>query len=318
MCHFLNTFVLQSFCSATGSASKFFLATATIRGAIHLNGVRAYVYAEAQKNVALKPIDGESIFYNGDDLVIRLVFKDETQASLMQNVFESMNSGLVTPLRGRVVNFMQPIVPVDQAGARIWRHDYDGDASTSPANSLAQMAAASESSNGQSAVDVNDPLFKYQCLEKPSLFARIRPERVHLLSQARHSRMKSNRNNQLSASRSFHEYLDGLNADHPWIVLSPGETLEEREVEVGQKRTVVEVLIDCLDDGTADFIHSRLKEGSRREAKLVKPVWWHSPLVRLVTSVAVEDPVTFVQCLEGKRDETLQVWRSTPGLVANL
>lgn len=286
------------------------MVSAVIHDAQRLVGVRAFVYSQAQEHLARYPLPNRAggIFYGDDtpdDLQIRLVFEEKHLAERMQNAFVSMDTGLVTALHGKVeVN--EELQEVDSIGGRVFRGHYRGDDSSSPATSLSQMVRLVQSEGSmtaESAVDQNDPLFKYQCLEKPQLFTYIRPEKMHLIGQKQCKKeLKSDPNNMLSGSRSFRQYLDGLNADHPWIAVRVGHIYEEM-VEVDQERRYkVDLIIECKEDGVAEHIGYRIKDGSEKRRSS------ETGRVEFLTHVFVTNPATFADCVGWKHRDTLGFW----------
>lgn len=134
---------------------------------------------------------------------------------------------------------------------------------------------------------------QFQSIEKPELFRRCMPYKLHLKSQAIFSNLATVESNMLVGSWTpLRQFLDGLRTedDLPQLAIKPLTKDEFEAVMVGgppQKRQRVDLSLEFRDAVAAEIMAKNLKVGSE---KLSDTVW--------KTSVLVPNAAIFCDCLK--------------------
>jgi hypothetical protein len=283
----------------------------SISGAKKFKGIRATMYQQAELHRAFCKDHRKAIFYDGDDLKLVLLFKQENEAMNFQTLLRQWN--VQRPL-GR---FPEPDVakleqvPLQPDIQPILLNQYEAnDENDSPMTSLADFQGCSLSR--PSSIDVETDLGKFQSVEKPEwlLVGGCKAYRMHLKNQGakfKHDKALANdENNMLAGTWTFHQFFDGLNHDKklPVLAIKPGEIKEEVEVEPGHKRRKVMLDIEFHNDVAETAVSVILKNGSKR----ISPLHWES-------FVFVRDPKTFNESCQWKYDETKKLWKEEEDLL---
>lgn len=287
-----------------------FVVEASIANAKNVKGVRAQIYREAEACMAGYVSIDEAIFYDDDKL-----FKEVQNAWNFRTVLSQWICS--RPLFSFVTPVVEPdLKTVKNIGVlkKLILDDYKAADSESPCQSLEDYAGAALS-HTSSSVSLDNPLSKYQSLEKSELLrlGGCKTYKMHLKNQGKHfnfQHLANNENNMLAGTGFFHKFFDGLNTDNtnmPTVAIKSAGLGDEEEVGIGIKRRKVMVDLECRSDCSAITVGSFLKSGSVK----IDEVTWRS-------SVLVTDHKLFGDCLEWKYKRTKKLWnKEDEGLVSN-
>ena len=282
-----------------------FLVEAVIGNAKNVKGLRAQIFREAEAHMAWCISIDDSITYDGNTLKIKLFFKTELCAWNFRTVLSQWK------FSHHFFNFVAPEVKPDLETVtlhsedlrRVVISDYNAEDSESPCQSLDDYMGSALSH--VSSVTLDDPITKYQSLEKPELLGLggSKAFKIHLKNQGKSYKFQhlaNNPNNVLAGTGFFHQFMDGLNMENkkvPIVALKPGDFGEEVEVEPHMKRRKVIVYLEFRDQVAANTVSSFLKSGS---VKIDETTWQ--------SSVLVAEPALFKECLEWKYCSTKSIW----------
>lgn len=280
---------------------------AQIEDAEKITGVRALMYVRAEEGLAFYGSPSkECMWYDGGDLHIRLGFKTEEAALKFQTFLRSANTGYppYSLLFGKVSLFEGVVVCNGPVVDPVLRGHYDGSSSTSPGDSLAQITIKSRGSPEPSLVDIQDPLFLYQSVEKPEWANDYPFEKAHIKDRASCSKEEAiDVNNLLTLTPTLHKYFDGGSGRGgavPAVAMRMGGIVgvpEELLFTAGRKRQQVEVVLECREISTGSLVLGLLKSHT---TKLVNTTF--------TTSVHVENPASFKRCMEWTYKRTKESW----------
>ena len=282
-----------------------------------MKGIRAAVYRNAEEHLAFYSLNhSRSIWYDdgSENLQITLLFKNEDNALRFRTFLDHWYLNNPMAIRFGDVLVEKEIatvhVPSSHNLVAVQLSDYMAETSDSPVQSFLEfMTLPSSVSSAVSIVsDMDDPLYKYQSLERPQEFSETgtKPYRCHLKSKAKFAKLANESNNQLAGTWLFHQWLDGLHTfadeedDVPILALRP---VTDSIVDVflpgppPTKRSRVDIIIEFRESSKADFFEGRLKEGSKRISDK-----------KLQTFVHVADPAVFCDCLQWKYEDTIKKW----------
>jgi hypothetical protein len=280
----------------------FFRVNALIKNSKFKKGIRAWVYEIASSFTAF--YDGDkstSIFYNGGDLHIRILFRTEDGCVSFLNKLDDNLSHfqLVEPMQ---FDKNPEMVRLSSRPVNIYRRDYIPADSDSENYSLAITRITHVS-----ALTHLDRFTEFQMVEDSDLedFVGLDVYKCHLRSQSAFVEDKNNINNWLWLSWSLHQRFDGLNTTGrhrvPQIAIRfekavDGALLTEGDTEWYR----VDVAIECPDADIFGVVRHRIKKGmivneQRRE---------------ISTWLYVQDPNDFKRCLTYKYDETHELWKA--------
>ena len=280
-------------------------------GAKKIKGIRASVYRHAQAHLAYYSLDySRSIWYDegSENLQISLLFTTERDALRFRSFLEHWYLDNPMVVKSGHISVEKDIavvhVPISNKVKAVQLCDYDPGDSESPVQSLGMFQASSSSSVSStcSAVNLDDPLFKYQCLERPQELYKLRPYCCYLKSRSKFPKLVNDPNNELAGTWCFHQWLDGTNTqdDVPILALKPLTDSFEPVMFPGPppiKRSRVDIIIEFRESNDADFFVHRLKDGSTRISEK-----------QLQTYVHVSDAATFCDCLKWKYEDTIKRW----------
>lgn len=176
---------------------------------------------------------------------------------------------------------------------RVFFSNYDLDGSDSLIQALGEFLGHPSASSDVSDISSSDPMAQFQSIEKPELFRRCMPYKLHLKSQAIFSNLATVESNMLVGSWTpLRQFLDGLRTedDLPQLAIKPLTKDEFEAVMVGgppQKRQRVDLSLEFRDAVAAEIMAKNLKVGSE---KLSDTVW--------KTSVLVPNAAIFCDCLK--------------------
>ena len=284
-----------------------------------MKGMRAAVYRHAEEHVAWYSLNhSRSIWYDegSEDLQITLLFGNEEGAYRFRTFLDHwcLNNPLAVKWGDVVVGdeIATVHIPSNQNLRAVRLAEYVAETSDSPAQSILEFTTLPSSVSSEitySVVsDMDDPLYKYQCLERPQEFfvTGTKPYRCHLKPRARFAKLTHEVNNQLAGTWLFHQWLDGLHtfADNdeniPILAVRPIKESIQSVYLPGPPPTTrsrVDIIIEFRESIKAEVFETRLKEGSKRIDDK-----------KLQTFVLVSDPTIFCECLQWKYDDTIKKW----------
>ena len=215
-----------------------FQVEAKIIGAKKMKGIRAAVYRSAEEHLAFYSLNhSRSIWYDDGsvNLQITLLFKNEDNALRFRTFLDHwyLNNPIAIKFGDVLVEkeIVTVHVPSSHNLVAVQLSDYMAETSDSPVQSFLEfMTLPSSVSSAVSVVsDMDDPLYKYQSLERPQEFSETgtKPYRCHLKPKAKFAKLANESNNQLAGTWLFHQWLDGLHTfadeevDVPILALRP-------------------------------------------------------------------------------------------------
>ena len=261
-----------------------------VEGSKTQKGVRKSLYRFSQNHCAFYHFPVAAFEYEGDDLVVDVLFESRQDALNFQTEFEFLSTNIAF----YQLKTESEVIPAGNAriGNRIFLKDYESTDFDSPDDSI---FSASEFTTYQP----TDDLTVYQSLEKLD-FLQFGCEGAHLVSHRVCQKRKwisldRSENNRLALSRQMHGYVDGLsNGRRPVVGLhyvSSDETLTD-----GRYRVMVGV--QCLDNNVKQLVEPLLKQGTESTAN---PLIFRCP-------VFVRDKEEFIESLKFKSNETQDLW----------
>jgi hypothetical protein len=295
-------------CATCGQV--FFRANAQIKNSKLRKGIRALVYEIATSCGA--SYDGDkstSIFYNNNDLQIRILFSTRGKCAKFLNKLDDQ------------LTYFQLAEPMDfdripeevyllTHPERIFRRDYISVDTDADNYSIDITRLTHLSRRGHI-----DRITEFQMVESPKLddFVALSIYKCHLRSRSAFPEDRDNINNWLWMSWTFHRRFDGLNNIHihqpqvPQIAIRFVKIVEGVvETEGDTEWYRVEVAIECLEAVLWDLMQRRIKDGMRVDPERREIVTW----------VFVQDPAEFNRCLTYKYEETHYIWqKKEPGEV---
>ena len=304
-------------CTNVDSKRTCFQVEAKIVGAKRMKGIRAAVYRNAEEHLACYSLNhSRSIWYDegSENLQITLLFENKDNARRFRTFLDHWYLNNPMAVKSGDVLVEKEIamvhVPSSHNLIDVQLSDYVAGASDSPVQSLIEfMTLPSSVSSAVSIVsDMDDPLYKYQSLERPQEFSETgtKPYRCHLKPKAKFAKLANESNNQLAGTWLFHQWLDGLHTfadeedDVPILALKPVTDNIDEVFFPGPpptKRSRVDIIIEFRESNKADLFESHLKEGSKRIDDK-----------KLQTFVHVSNPAVFCDCLQWKYEDTINKW----------
>mmetsp|Transcript_17327 Transcript_17327/g.47308 ORF Transcript_17327/g.47308 Transcript_17327/m.47308 type:complete len:361 (+) Transcript_17327:452-1534(+) len=292
------------------SMAPIYRVSASIGNARNVKGFRATTFLMAEETQAhCAPSDTPPIKYGSGEeystLFVSLLFESKSKA--LEFATKIRNWKFNHPLS--TSNLDDPIVDDDPTPlpsredlrSVLLIHYDPAEADDSPCTSLADFRGLS-SALPTDPVSLGEPLHKYQCIEKDSLFATRNPYKLHLKDKAKFKELRENENNMLAGSWPFHQLLDGLNTreGHGVPLLSIGwlsSSTNAVQFDDGERRYRVDVQVEFFTEGAETDLKDSLKVGSSR----VRDRVWK-------TFVYVQDPHLFKECIQWKHDEAVRIW----------
>jgi hypothetical protein len=282
---------------------EFHKAIVILPGSKLYKGIRAHVYEAASTSAAFYNGEKEqSIFYEGNDLHVEILFQTRAGCVLFVNNLDGYfrHFQLLENIR------FEPdfeILRLPDYPRSVFRRDYDPNESNSEAYSVA-ITRMTHISN-LTKIDFETEL---QMIENPNHedFIGLDCYKCHLMSQAAFAEEKDNSNNWLWMSWPTHQRFDGLNTigKHrvPQIAIrfvSRAGSLESFDNGL-LEREKVEIAIECPDADVFGVMRHRVKPGNSTVNEVSKTI---------TTWVFVEDAADFQRCLTYKYEETQFCWK---------
>lgn len=248
---------------------------ADIQNCLDIKGVRAHIYTEAQQNQAYYTIVGRdtAISYEGNILRLNLCFKVEEQANNMQSWLVLANEGrlLIASLKRCILSISVKAVTAVRLSERVLVTDYDPAASTSPAETYADIKlddASSRTGSSHSAA-INSEFVQCQSIENPRALWAFGVDTAHIVPRGEcvEQHVVDDNNNHLALSRALHYSWDGPHHSTPVVGIRPagvGEPFFTPEPQPASKRHRVGVVVVPREQDDADVVCVNLKEGTVR------------------------------------------------------
>jgi hypothetical protein len=292
-----------------------FVVNATIGNAKQKKGIRATVYKFAEKYQAyyIGGREPRPFMYDTEGkLLIRTGFVDRSNACAFQTFLGQWSLDVPLLGLGDSVDVQEGLVHqrVEVLDRVLLGHYVPSD-EESPMQSLRDLQSSTSHSADQR-VGKDSPLFRFQCLEDPSIFSATGtlPYRLHLKPQAKFKALRKMDDNILAGSWAFHQLLDGLNTvdELPALTVampSSGDCSWPRERVDGNERHRVTIIVTFRTENQAASV--RFKDGSAQ----LSPTVWQS-------FVHVQNPELFAECITWKCKETEEKWADAAEPVAAL
>lgn len=264
-----------------------------------MKGVRAEVYSVASKFGGFYyNTKGQSIFYSGDDLVIKVLFESPRECAQFVNELDTRLRYF--PLLQEVVinrNF-EPVVGTFQQTSVLQR-DYVSSEENSEVYSIAITRYTHVTA--KTTIDFETELMMIENSSHEDFYG-LKCYKCHLMSQSDFSEEKDNPNNALWMSWPTHQRFDGLHTvnEHrvPQFAISFVKRSNEIQMFDYVERERVDIAVECVDDGILGVLRNRMKSGSVVDETEKK----------IFTYVFVEDAEDFERCLTHKYNETKFMW----------
>jgi hypothetical protein len=259
-------------------------------------GIRAQIYRAATSCCALYVENKvDSIYYDNDNLMVRLNFETSASAVLFaNNVYDYLKYfGLVDVS----VDISEVVSPSSRVF--VMSKDYISSESESEEYSIA-ITIITHVTNASTI----DEAMKLVMIENPlnDDFVGLDCYKCHLKSQTRFPECKDNPNNYLWMSWSMHQRFDGLNTTgtHRVPLIAIRFVSGSGNVEDFQncQRERVTVCVECIDGDNYKIMASKAKAGSR--ADLNKKT--------VTCTLFVQNAREFEEFLMFKYQETKSIW----------
>lgn len=295
---------------AASFSTVVFVVKASIRDSKRIRGLRSILYLQAEEHLAFHNSSDveESIKYEEDNLVLKLLFMTAESAMTFQSVLTDLNTGQpVSELRGsvKIEEIYQTACPM--VVTRVMRDQYEPNASGLPYVTLADMAADSIPTTSESEVAAQTPLFLYQSLESSAVAEAIGLHKAYIKAKAECDESeKEDENNVLALSPNMHKVFvgDEYRGRKSMVEVEPsiairGGTVSSEEVMAGtaQKRQKVELLIECIGPDVFKAVKLLLKDGTTDDGDRL-----------LRCSVYVENPEVFKAHLDWRYKRVKAIW----------
>jgi hypothetical protein len=265
-----------------------------------VKGVRAEVYSVASKHGGFyNNRKEESIYYCGEDLVVKILFESSKECSQFVNELDSLLRFF--PLL-RQVDIKRPfeIVAAPLPQGNVLQRDYNSADESSEEFSIAITRCTHITS--KTSIDFETELMM---IEDPNHedFYGLKCYNCHLMSQADHPEEKDNPNNSLWMSWPTHQRFDGLHTINEHRVPQFAISFVRRSNEIETfghylEREKVDIAVECADDGILGVLRNRIKSGMTVDEENKK----------IYTNVFVQDAEDFERCLTYKYRETKFMW----------
>lgn len=295
------------------SLVKCYVVKAEIKNVKTRKRIRASIFKKAEEfNARYYPQDeSQSICYDGEDLKVKLLFTVEGKAAEFRTFLSqwSYNNPLIAS--GLAISVEQSLDQIYVENCRlkcVLLSNYDATETDSPLLSLAEFEGHISSCSNLSAISVNDPMFKYQGIEKADIdeFRCFKPYVLHIKPKAKFPTLKNEKNNMIYGSWTpLHQMFDGLNTIDgiPLVAIKPimQDSFESKMFEdpMVQKLYKVNIELEFRNTMNASLMGCRLKDGS---TKMTETVWR--------SFIYVENPKLYCSNLQWKWEDTKEKWQT--------
>ena len=276
---------------------------ATIKNSKNHNGWRSGVYSMCAKALGYYNVDkSQSIYYEGDDLHINILFSNADNChALLNALYETRNQYYTSAEIVCERIFQQVDLPAQPSV--ILASDYDTEDFDSP-----PFTDCISFDDSASICSLSNPTAHLLMLENPARFAGLEVYGCHLMSVHRYPEEHQNQNNILRLSWALHQYFDGLHTQgkHMVPLIAIGfvcaEKQEQIQVSPGytEPKYRVKVSIEAPDRRVLEAVGNMLKAGSESNP---------DGDGKLYSFVHVESATDFQRCLTVKYEETKALWQ---------
>ena len=278
--------------------TNYWRVSASIRDSLRVKGIRSSMYRNADTYLGYYEAKKQAVFYEENTLKINVLFETKEYALRFDSHLRSQSITFNSPMNSLAINSHVDKTSTAQLGKRIYFHDYIPTDSESPQETYSVI------SNQFSTIEETSDEFKYQRIEKWSIFGNFgKAESCHLMSAFHcrkypqsYAKFDNDQNNRLAMSRDLHGWFDRLNTYVPLFYL---KIVSFSDSIVLQDRYKVILAVVAYNQQSADMIFCRLIEGSTQT---------DNPLV-MNTFVHVTNVDIFRKCLEWKEKEITKFWK---------
>ena len=283
------------------STAPVWIVTGSVKNSLKVKGIRLKLYKLSSTFLGYYDGDKPAFCYIRNDdgtLKIRVLFKTEENALNFENCLQNEKNTHNSPMNTIQCEIETEVTSYASGSTfkRIFYHHYDPGETTSPLDTLSQISGAT------SVLDQSRDIFKYQRLEKDSIFgSHYKADSCHIISAAEcrncpeeYGIYDNDDNNRLALSKDVHAWFDGHQVDVPLFDLKVINSSRRPELE-GRYR--IDLKITSFDIDAARMLFWRLKEGSVITTEL-----------ECETFVYVLDKDVFCKCIKWKSQEIQREW----------
>lgn len=261
-------------------------------------GVRATLYRLASTCLAYHDGENDAFWYEGDDLMIRLLFKSERDADYFHRRFNDESLYHNTAINKLAIIDVSLVRTANVIGKQIFANDYSPDDYDSPQDVVSLVSGAT------SILDSSRPVFQFQRIESDSVFGQhYKAENCHLIDKAYYASNPHEEddveNNRLALSSDVHNWFDGRNVDVPLFKLTISTAHLISRKPVIENRYEVPLLVTALDSDAARLLFPRLREGT---------TFYNDRKLEALVTVYVLNPKVFTTCIEWKASRIQKIW----------
>jgi hypothetical protein len=268
-------------------------------GSKFVKGVRAEVYSVASKHGGFyNNSKDESIYYCGEDLVVKILFESSKECSQFVNELDSRLRYF--PLL-REVEISEPFKSVTATlpQTNVLQRHYNSKDESSEECSIAITRCTHITS--KTSIDFETELMMIEDPNNEDFYG-LKCYNCHLMSQADYPEEKDNPNNSLWMSWPTHQRFDGLHTinEHRVPQFAISFVCRSNEIQTFDyiEREKVDIAVECADDGILGVLRNRIKSGMTVDEENKK----------IYTNVFVENAEDFERCLTHKYRETKFMW----------
>ena len=281
------------------SVATYWRVSGAITNSLTVKGVRLRMYRNADNHIGYYESGQQALFYaeTGTTLKINVLFKTEENALRFDSHLRNEAITINSPMNSPAIDAKVEVAETAQLGERIYYKDYIPTDSESPQDTRSLITIQF------STIEVTSDEFKYQRIEKLSIFGSMgKAESCHLMSGSHcrtysqsYGQYDNDPNNRLAMSRDLHGWFDHLTTEIPLFYL---KVVSISDSVIVEDRYKVVLAVVALNQESADMIFYRLIEGTTQT---------NDPLV-MHTSVYVTKPTIFQKCLGWKEKENKKKW----------
>lgn len=291
-----------------------FVVRAQVLNCLNKRGVRARIYNEAQQRQAYYSTAGreDAFRYDGDDLHLNLGFESKERANDMQTWLLNANMGTLplVSLTGQVTG-----ITVERAAAplfdRVLLSQYQATNSTSPADTVQDIAEDSSVSESAHSIALDTLLVKYQSIERADNLTSSGIDVAHIVprTKCKSLRVTDDDNNHLALTKAVHSAYDGPHSAAPTIAIRPARPHEVPATPACKPsgRDIVFIVVEGIDQQRQVWISRQLRED------YVQLTNDQNEVMAFMLPVYVLSAAAFNSNLQKRCDMTSTVWEPLLG-----
>lgn len=281
--------------------AQVWIVTGFVKNDLIIKGIRLKLYRLSSTFLGYYDGDEPAFSYSSNvdgTLNIKVLFKTEDNALNFENNLQNEKNIHNSPLNSTQCEIETEVTSYVSTATnkRIFYHHYVANETSSPLDTLSQI------SGDTSVLDQSRDIFKYQRLEKDSMFgSHFKADSCHLISAAEcrnypeeYGIYDNDENNRLALSKDVHAWFDGQQVDVPLFNLEVINKSRRPELE-GRYR--IDLKITSFDVDVARMLFWRLKAGSVVHSEL-----------EYETFVYVLDKDVFCKCIKWKSQKIQREW----------